>query len=95
MNLEPLGDKIIVEPIVETSTSGFVVPDSMDKEKPQQGLVLAVGPGKLNDQGVRSAMHVKVGDKIFFRKYAPDEFEHNGKNILVMSESDVIALIKE
>ncbi|HPH78941.1 MAG TPA: co-chaperone GroES [bacterium] len=95
MNLKPLGDKIIVEPIAEVSKSGFVMPETMDKEKPQEGTVLAVGEGKINDKGEHSPMHVQVGDKVFFRKYAPDEFEHDGKTILVMSESDVIAIIKE
>lgn len=95
MKLEPLGDKIIVEPVEEKSKSGFVIPDTMDKEKPQKGKVLAAGPGKLNDKGERIPMHVKVGDVVFFRKYAPDEFEHDGKTILIMAESDVIALVKE
>ena len=94
MNLEPLGDKIIVEPVEEASKSGFVVPETMDKEKPQKGKVVATGPGKLNDKGEKMPMHVKVGDIVFFRKYSPDEFEHDGKQILVLSESDVIALVK-
>lgn len=95
MNLIPLGDKIIVEPVLEQSKSGFVVPETMDKEKPQKGKVVAAGSGKLNDQGESIPMHVKVGDIVIFRKYAPDEFEHEGQKILVLSESDVIALVKE
>jgi len=95
MKLEPLGDRIIVEAIEETSQSGFVVPDTMDKEKPQRGKVLAVGPGKVNDNGQSVPMHVKVGDIIVFRKYSPDDFKVDGKEYLIMSESDVIALVKE
>ena len=94
MKLEPLGDKIIVEPIEETSKSGFVVPETMDKEKPQKGKVIAAGPGRLNDQGEKLPMHVKVGDIVFFRNYVPDEFELDGKKILILSETDVIALVK-
>lgn len=94
MQLVPLGDKIIVEAVEEISKSGFVVPETMDKEKPQKGKVIAAGPGKITDDGKTLPMHVKVGDIVFFRKYAPDEFEHEGKKILVLSESDVIALVK-
>lgn len=95
MKLEPLGDKIIVEAIVETSKSGFVVPDTMDKEKPQRGKVLAAGPGKIDDKGGRISMNVKVGDIVVFRKYSPDEFKIDGKDYLILAESDVIALVKE
>jgi len=94
MKLEPLGDKIIIEAVKETSTSGFVMPDSMDKEKPQQGKVLAVGPGKTGDDGRVQPMHVKVGDLVVFRKYSPDEFKIDGVDYLILSESDVIALVK-
>jgi len=95
MKLEPLGDRIIVTAIEETSKSGFVIPDTMDKEKPQRGKVLAVGPGRINDKGERLPMHVKVGDVIVFRKYSPDEFKIDGDEYLILSESDVIALVKE
>ncbi|MFA4930927.1 MAG: co-chaperone GroES [Patescibacteria group bacterium] len=94
MKLEPLGDRLIVEAIVETSKSGFVVPETMDKEKPQRGKIIAAGPGKVSDDGKRIPMHVKVGDIIVFRKYAPDEFKIDGETFLILSESDVIALVK-
>jgi chaperonin GroES len=94
MQLEPLADKIIVEAIEETSSSGFVVPETMSKEKPQQGKVIATGPGKTGDDGKVIPMHVKVGDKVLFRKYAPDEFKLDGQDYLILSESDVIALVK-
>lgn len=94
MKLEPLGDRIIVEAIEETSKSGFVVPETMDKEKPQRGKVVAVGKGKVGDDGKVIPMNVKVGDIIVFRKYAPDEFKIDGETYLILSESDVIALVK-
>jgi chaperonin GroES len=95
MKLEPLADRIIVEAMTETSKSGFVIPDTMDKEKPQRGKILAVGPGRVGDDGKLIPMHVKVGDVIVFRKYSPDEFKIDNKEYLIMSENDVIALVKE
>lgn len=94
MKLEPLSDKIIVVAVEETSKSGFVIPETMDKEKPQKGEVLAVGPGRMSDDGKLIPMKIKVGDIIIFRKYAPDEFKIDGKDYLILSESDVIALVK-
>ena len=94
MNLEPLGDRIIVEAIEETSTSGFAIPETMDKEKPQKGKILAAGKGKIGDDGKVIPMHVKIGDIVIFRKYAPDEFKIDGKEYLILAESDVIALVK-
>jgi chaperonin GroES len=66
----------------------------MDKEKPEQGEVVAVGPGKILDNGSRSAMEVKVGDKIIFKKYSPDEFKIDGQEVLVLSQADVIAILE-
>ena len=95
MKLEPLGDKIIVEAVEETSKSGFVVPETMDKEKPQRGKVTAAGPGRKGDNGQVIPMNVKVGDVVIFRKYSPDEFKVDGKEFLILAESDVIALVQE
>ncbi len=95
MKLHPLGDRLLIEPIVETSKSGFVVPDSMEKDKPQEAKVVAVGPGKLDNNGKIVPMTVQVGDTIIFRRYAPDEFKIGGKDYMVLSESDVIAIVKE
>lgn len=94
MKLEPLGDKIIVIAVEEISKSGFVIPETMDKEKPQKGEIIAAGPGRIDDNGKRVPMNVKVGDVVLFRKYAPDEFKIDGKEYLILSESDVIALVK-
>jgi len=95
MNLKPLGDNIVVKGLSqeETTKSGIILPDTIDKEKPEQGEVLAVGPGKLLDNGQRAAMEVKVGNKIIFKKYSPDDFKIDGQEVLVLSQSDVIAIL--
>ena len=94
MNLQPLNDNLIVRPLMqETQTaSGIFIPDSGEK-KPGQGEVIAVGPGSKKDDGTQVSMTVKVGDRILFRKYSPDEFEINGDKVLVLSEKDVSAII--
>ena len=95
MKLLPLGDRLLIEAIVETSKSGFVVPETMDKEKPQKAKVLAVGKGKRDDTGKIIPIGIEVGDIIIFRRYAPDEFKIDGKEYMILSESDVIAIVKE
>ena len=92
--LVPLSDNVVVEPsVVETQTaSGFYIPDKSDT-KPETGVVVAVGPGRKNDDGTLTLMDLVVGDKVMFKKYAPDEFEMEGKKVLVLRESDVIAKI--
>ncbi len=94
MNLQPLSDGLVVERLEEETTtpSGIVLPDSA-KEKPQKGKVLAVGPGKTNDKGERNKMTVKVGDVVLFSKYGPSEVKHDGKELLFLNESDVLAVI--
>ena len=96
MNLKPLGDNIIVKPVSkeETTKSGIILPETLDKEKPEQGEVIAVGPGKILDNGNRSPMEVKIGDKIIFKKYSPDEFKIDGQEVLVLNQSDVIAVLE-
>jgi len=95
MNLKPLHDHVIVKAITadEITKSGIVLPDTVDKEKPEKGEVVAVGQGKLMDNGQRAPMSVKVGDKVMFKKYSPDEIKVEGKEYLVISEGDVIAII--
>lgn len=94
MSLTPLGDKIIVErQEAEDKTSGGIyLPDSA-KEKPKQGKVISVGPGKVLDNGERGALTLKVGDLVLFTSYAGTEVEHEGKELLIMSESDVMAVL--
>ena len=96
MKVKPLGDRIVVrrESAESASAGGIVLPESA-KNKPQRGEVLAVGPGKLKDDGTRVAMQLKVGDKVLFTSWAGDEFKDRaaGGEILVMREEDVLAVI--
>ena len=94
MSLTPLGDKIIVERLeAEDKTSGGIyLPDSA-KEKPKQGKVISVGPGKVLDNGERGALTLKAGDLVLFTSYAGTEVQYEGKELLIMSESDVMAVL--
>ncbi len=95
MNLRPLADRVIVRASSkeEKTASGIILPDTVDKERPEQGEVIAVGPGKLSDSGTRVAMDIKVGDTVVFKKYAPDEVKIGDDEYLVLSESDIMAVI--
>ena len=96
MKLRPLGDKVIVKPLSkeETTASGIVLPDTVDKDKPEEGEVIAIGPGRLLDNGSRAAMSIKVGDKVLFTKYSPNEFKKDNQEYLVLSESDIMAVVE-
>ncbi len=96
MNLKPLNDHIFIEPVSgeKVTKSGIVIPDTAEKEKPIQGKVVAVGPGKLNEKGERIPMTVKVGNVVLFKKYGPDEIEVHGTKYLVGEESDILAIIE-
>ena len=96
MQLKPLNDHVIVEPITEdkVTKSGIVLPDTVDKEKPEKGKVIAVGDGKIMENGQRLKMSVKIGDKVMFKKYSPDEVKIDGKDYLVIREEDIIAIIE-
>ena len=78
----------------EKTKSGIILPDTVDKEKPEQGEVIAVGPGKVLDNGSRSQMEVKPGNKVLFKKYSPDEIKVEGEEVLVLSQSDIIAILE-
>ncbi|GIL13321.1 MAG: co-chaperone GroES [Chloroflexi bacterium] len=95
LNLRPLGDRVLIEPIEqeETFAGGQLVLPETAKEKPQQGNVLAVGEGRRDDDGERIAMDVKVGDRVLFAKYAGTEIKIDGKKLLIMKESDILAII--
>jgi len=95
MNIKPLGDNVILNPAKkeEKTASGIVLPETVNKEQPEQGEVIAVGPGKLNSEGKRLEMSVKVGDTILFKKYGPDEIKVDGRDVLVVSEGDIIAIL--
>lgn len=96
MKLKPLNANVIVKAITESEVtkSGIVLPDTVDKEKPEKGEVIAVGEGKLLDNGERAKMTVKVGDKVMFKKYSPDEIKVDSEEYLVISESDILAVIE-
>jgi len=92
--LSPLGDRIVVKPIKreEVTKGGIILPDTA-KEKPQEGEIIAVGPGKLTDDGMRIAMDVKVGDKVMYAKYAGTEIKLDDEELLILRESDVLARV--
>jgi len=94
MNLQPLGDRLIVEVLEEeqTTVSGIVLPDTA-KEKPQRGRVVAAGPGSRNDAGERVALDVAAGDTIIFSKYGGTEIKVGGQEYLILRESDVLAKV--
>ncbi|GIK74926.1 MAG: molecular chaperone GroES [Chloroflexota bacterium] len=95
MNLKPLGDRIVVEPIEqeEQTALGIFLPETA-KEKPQQGKVIAAGPGMRKDTGERIDMDVKVGDKVLYARYAGTSVKLDGKEYLILKESDVLAIVE-
>lgn len=95
MNLKPLGDRVVLKVLEaeEKTASGIVLPDTA-KEKPQQGKILAVGPGKRSDDGKVIPMEVKVGDIVLFAKYAGTEVKHQSEEVLVLRESDILAIVQ-
>lgn len=94
IKLRPLDDRIVVEPLEaeETTPGGIVLPDTA-KEKPQRGKVLAIGPGRLMDNGKRTEMSVAVGDEVIFGKYSGTDIELEGKELKILRESDVLAKV--
>jgi len=95
MNLKPLGDRVIVKQKTqeEKTASGIYLPDTA-KEKPQEGKILAVGDGKLNEDGTRIPMNVKVGDSIIYGKYSGTEVKIDGEEYLIISEKDILAIVQ-
>ncbi len=94
--IRPVADRVVVKPSAkeEISKGGIIIPDTA-KEKPQEGTVIAVGSGKLQDNGERSVMELKVGDKVLFAKYGGTEFKFEGDDLLVLRESDILAVLAE
>lgn len=93
----PLQDRIVVKPDTEAHTktaSGIIIPDTVSKEKPEQGTVVAVGPGKLNEKGERTAVAVKPGDKVLFSKYGFDEVTVDGQEYFILREDAILAVMK-
>ena len=96
MNIKPLSDHILIEPIKEEekTKSGIFLPDTAQKEKPEQGIVIAVGQGKKTDDGKIVPVSVKSGDKVLFTKYGPNEIKIDGKEYLIAREDDILAVIE-
>jgi chaperonin GroES len=90
--LQPLGDRVIIKPLPqeEVTKGGIVLPDTV-KEKPQEGKVIAVGPGKIAEDGSRIAMEVKAGDTVVYAKYAGTEIKEAGDDLIILRESDILA----
>jgi len=95
IGLRPLGDRVVVRPLAreEVTKSGIVLPDTA-KEKPQQGEVLAIGPGRVLDSGDRQAVDVSAGDRVLFAKYSGTEFKHEDDELLILRESDILAVVE-
>ena len=94
VNIKPLEDRIVVKPLdaEQTTASGLVIPDTA-KEKPQEGEVLAVGPGRVDDNGVRIPLDVAVGDKVIYSKYGGTEVKYSGEEFLILSARDILAIV--
>jgi len=96
MNLKPLGSRVLVEPIeAEEITAGGIVLPETAKEKPQKGKVLSVGPGDRDEDGDRIALDVKTGDVVLFAKYGGTEIKVDGKKLLILRESDLLAIVED
>jgi chaperonin GroES len=93
--LRPLGDRVVIKPSEreEVTKSGIVLPDTA-KEKPQEGTIVAAGPGRILDDGKRESMDVKKGDKVLYAKYAGTEFKIEGDELLIVKQSDILAVVE-
>ncbi|MEK7544992.1 MAG: co-chaperone GroES [Patescibacteria group bacterium] len=96
IKLRPTDDHLVVQPkeAEEMTKSGLYIPPSASKERPQEGTVMAVGPGKMSEEGKRMSMDIKVGDKVLFSKYGPTEVKMDNKELLILSQGDVLAIIE-
>jgi len=94
--LRPLGDRVVIRPTAreEMTKSGIVLPDTA-KEKPQEGSIIATGPGRLDDEGKREAMDVSAGDKVLYAKYAGTEFKVDDEEYLIVSQKDILAIVED
>lgn len=96
LKLEPLGSRLIIKPTVEdeVTKSGIILPETADKERPVRGEVIAIGPGKMLENGQREKIDLKVGDKILFEKYGSDEYKLDNEEFVVVDYDKVVAVIK-
>lgn len=98
VKIKPLGDRVLIEPLSEEARAkktkyGIVIPDTADKEKPQEGMVIAVGEGRRSENGTLHPLSVKKGDKVLFSKYGPSEIKVDDKEYLIAKEEDIYAII--
>ena len=99
MNIKPLGDRVLIEPLSEDEKAkktkgGILIPDTADKEKPQEGKVVAVGDGKVLENGKLQPLSVKAGDRVLFSKYGPNEIKIKGTEYLIAKEEDILAILE-
>ena len=99
MNIKPLGDRVLIEPLSEEeragrTKSGIVIPDTAEKERPEQGRVVAIGEGKRTEDGKIMPLGLQVGQKVLFTKYGPNEIKVDGKEYLIAKEEDILAIIE-
>ncbi len=97
MKIKPLSNHILIEPIKEEEKTkgGILLPESAEKERPEQGRIIAVGPGKRTEEGKIIPLEVKIGQKVLFKKYGPDEIKINDKEYLIATDDDILAIIEE
>lgn len=100
MKIKPLGDRVLIESIDEDTflnktKSGIIIPETVDKERPEMGKVIEVGPGRLNDNDEIIPVQVKKGQVVIFSKYGPDEIKIDGKEYYVLKETDIIAIVEK
>ena len=96
MNIKPLSDHVLIEPIEQTekTKAGILIPETAEKERPEQGKVRAVGPGRKTDSGRIIPLSVRAGDKVLFTKYGPNEIKIDDKEYLIAKEEDILAIIE-
>ncbi|MEK7151297.1 MAG: co-chaperone GroES [Patescibacteria group bacterium] len=95
MKIKPLGDRVLIEPLrEERKRGGIILPETVDKERPEMGRVIAVGVGRIDESGKKVPMSVKKGDKVLFTKYGPDEIKVDGKEYLIAKEESILAIIE-
>lgn len=98
MKIKPLGDRVVIEPLNEDkggkTKAGIYLPETTDKEKPEQGKIIAVGPGRTTDDGKKVPPTVKKGDVVLFTKYGPNEIKVDGKEYLIAREEDILAILE-
>jgi len=96
MNIKPLSDHVLIEPIkeIERTKSGILLPETAEKEKPEQGRIVAVGPGRKDKTGKHISLEVKEGDRVLFTKYGPNEIKIDNKEYLIAKEEDILAILE-